>query len=138
MNNIYNEIMMKHYHDSPYKKEMVDCTLSSMGVDPSCGDEIKLMIKLDNDKVIDMSFIGKGCAVCLSSASIMIDLMIGKTKKESLLMIDRFISFINGEEVDTTLLGDGIAFSNIDKMPTRKKCVLLSWNTLRELLVSNE
>ena len=132
---IYNEIIMDHYLLSPHKKDMKDFTYCSLGVNPSCGDEITLKVKMNGDRIEDVNFTGKGCAISLSSTSIMIDLIKGKNIKEALGLLEKFTNMINEKDYsDIERLGDALAFKNIANMPARMKCANLAYNTLKKIL----
>ena len=132
---IYNEIIMDHYLLSPHKKDMKDFTYCSLGVNPSCGDEITLKVKMNGDRIEDVNFTGKGCAISLSSTSIMIDLIKGKNINEALGLLEKFTNMINEKDYsDIERLGDALAFKNIANMPARMKCANLAYNTLKKIL----
>ena len=137
MDEIYNDLIMEHSMNSYNKKELNDATFSEMGHNPSCGDEIKLEVKLNNDIIEDMAFTGHGCAISQASTSIMIDTLKGKTVDEAKDIIKTFIEMIKREitdEEELKKLEDAIAFKNVSNMPARVKCALLAWHTMEELL----
>ncbi len=134
---IYTDLIMEHSTNSSNKKQIENPTSSMLGHNPNCGDEIKLELKIENNKIIDMAFTGHGCAISQSSTSIMIDTLRGKTIEEAKKIIEIFIKMIKRENVseeEKKLLGDGIAFENISNMPARVKCALLSWHTAENML----
>ena len=134
---IYNELIMEHSMNSPNKHDIKNPTACLLGHNPNCGDEIKLEIVLKDDKIVDASFSGHGCAISQSSTSILIDTIRGKTKKEAKKIVDVFVKMIKREKITSTerkLLGEAVAFENISNMPARVKCALLSWHTIEELL----
>ena len=107
------------------------------GVNPSCGDQITLQMKLDQNNVItDASFTGSGCAISQASVDMMADLVIGKTKEEALKLADIFDHMIKGEvsEEDLEKLDEAAALQDISHMPARVKCAMLGWRTLKEML----
>ncbi len=139
MDDLYTDLIMEHSMNSPYKKDLDQCTLCQMGHNPNCGDEIKLEIKLSEDKKIieDMAFTGHGCAISQASTSIMIETLKGKTVEEAKEIIKTYISMVKREIKDEETLKkleDAIAFKNISNMPARVKCALLAWHTLEEML----
>ncbi len=134
---IYTDLVMEHSMNSPYKKEIDSPTCSVLGHNPNCGDEIKLELVLDGDKIVDLAFLGHGCAISQSSTSIMIETLRGKTVEEAKKIIDIFIKMIKREPIsddEKRLLGNGVAFENISNMPARVKCALLSWHTMQDIL----
>ena len=110
--------------------------LISHGVNPSCGDDIWLKLKMDGDKIADGAFIGDGCAISQASADIMLGMVIGKTKKEALAMGDLFMKMIKGEATDEEIesLEEASALKDIAHMPARVKCAVLGWRTLKEAI----
>ncbi len=143
MDDLYNDVIMEHGMNSPYKKELEECTMCQMGHNPNCGDEIKLDIKLSEDKRVieDMAFSGHGCAISQASTSIMIETLKGKTVEEAKEIIKTYIAMIKREITDEELLKkieEAIAFKNISNMPARVKCALLAWKTLDDMLNEQE
>lgn len=133
---LYNDIIMDHSVMSVNKKEMGDATKSSLGVNPSCGDEITLNLKIDDNIIVDASFGGKGCAISMSSTSIMIDLIKGKSIEDAKDVIRKFDLMIDNKSDDLLLeeLEEAIAFENISKMPARIKCATLPYRTLEKMI----
>ena len=83
LTDVYNELIMEHSMNSYNKKELENADYSEIGHNPNCGDEITLQLKLNNDIIEDMAFLGHGCAISQASTSIMIDTLKGKTIKEA-------------------------------------------------------
>ena len=134
---MYNELIMEHSMNSYNKKKLDTVDFCEIGHNPNCGDEISLEIKLDGNIIEDMAFSGHGCAISMSSTSIMIDTLRGKTIEEAKEIIKTFIEMIKREitdEEELEKLEDAIAFKNISNMPARVKCALLAWHTLEDLL----
>ena len=132
----YNEILTEHnrnpYHKHPLK--VVDLMLE--GVNPSCGDDIFLNLKMNGDVIEDASFQGDGCAISQASVDIMLDLVIGKTKEEAMHLADLFFRMIKGTVSDEELeeLEEASALVDISHMPARVKCAVLGWHTMEEML----
>ena len=97
---VYNELIMEHSMNSYNKKELKDADYSEIGHNPNCGDEIKLELKLNGNKIEDMAFSGHGCAISQASTSIMIDTLKGKTVEEAKEIIKTFIEMIKREITD--------------------------------------
>jgi nitrogen fixation NifU-like protein len=140
MDDLYNDLIMEHSMNSDNKHEMEAPNLCEMGHNPSCGDEIKLEVKLNGNIIEDMAFTGHGCAISQASTSIMIDTLRGKTIEEAKEIIKTFIGMIKREitdEKELQKLEDAICFQNVSHMPARVKCALLAWHTL-EGMIENE
>ena len=136
---IYNELLMEHAYSKRNKKELDHYDSCSLGHNSNCGDEIKLEVKLSDDKQVleDMSFTGHGCAISQASTSIMIDVLKGKNIKEAKEIIDIYFKMIKREEIskeESKLLKDAMILKNISNMPARVKCALLAWHTLDDML----
>lgn len=134
---MYNDLIMEHSMNSDNKRKLDHADFCELGHNPNCGDEISLEIKLDGNVIEDMAFSGHGCAISMSSTSIMIDTLRGKTIEEAKEIIKTFIEMIKREitdEQELEKLEDAIAFKNISNMPARVKCALLAWHTLEDLL----
>jgi nitrogen fixation NifU-like protein len=136
-NTFYNEILTEHNINPFHKHELEDATDQLEGVNPSCGDDIILKLKVGDDgKIVDGSFVGDGCAISQASADMMLDLVIGKTKEEALRLADIFIRMIKGdvtpEEKDE--LEEAGILEDISHMPARVKCAVLGWHTLQAIL----
>ncbi len=141
MDDIYNDLIMEHSMNSYNKKELENADFTEMGHNPSCGDEIKIQLKVNNGIIEDMAFTGQGCAISQASTSIMIDTLKGKTIEEAREIIKTFIEMIKREtknEEDLKKLEDAIAFKNVSNMPARVKCALLAWHTMEDLLNKSE
>ena len=134
---LYKEILNEHNINPSHKVNMENPSFCLEGVNPSCGDQITLQMKLDDSGVIeDISFIGSGCAISQASADMMADLLIGKTKEEALSLADIFDRMIKGsvsqEELES--LDEASALQDIAHMPARVKCAMLGWRTMKQML----
>lgn len=133
---LYREILNEHNLNPIHKQNMENPSFCLEGVNPSCGDQITLQLKMEGDKITDASFIGSGCAVSQASADMMADLVIGKTKEEALKLADIFDRMIKGSVTDEELekLDEAAALQDISHMPARVKCAMLGWRTVKEML----
>ena len=132
----YNEILTEHNIHPEFKHDIPDADISLEGVNPSCGDEIVLKLKLEGDRVVDGGFVGSGCAISQASADIMLGMILGKTREEALAMGETFQKMIRGEAspVEIEGLEEASALQDISHMPARVKCAMLGWRTLAEAL----
>jgi nitrogen fixation NifU-like protein len=99
-------------------------------VNPTCGDEITLRVKLDGTVLEDISYEGQGCSISQASASVLNDLLVGKSLGEAQQIQEAFLELMQSkgqEEGDEDVLEDAIAFAGVSKYPARVKCALLSW-----------
>lgn len=131
----YNEILTEHNLRPEHKHELPDADLTLDGVNPSCGDEITLKLKVEGDTIVDGAFVGNGCAISQASADIMLGMVIGKKKEEALHLGELFFKMIRGEASEDEIdeLEEASALQDIAHMPARTKCAVLGWRTLREM-----
>ena len=139
-NTFYNEILTDHNLHPGHKHDLPDANLVLEGVNPSCGDDIWLKLKVENDEIVDGAFVGDGCAISQASADMMLDLIIGKKKDEALKLADIFLRMIRGSVSDEELdeLDEASILKDIAHMPARVKCAVLGWHTMEELLGDGE
>ena len=138
MMEIYKQVIIENTKEKEHKKEIEG--IVKEGVNPSCGDELKIFVKMNEDNTIieEISFTGRGCAISEASANIMAEILKGKTKEEAKKIITTFFDMIKlnetNEEKLIEILYDAYAFKNIAYMPSRVKCAFLSWKTLEKIL----
>lgn len=133
--NLKRNIILENYQNPQNKGLISDKTyLFSNTNNESCIDEVNLMVKIENDKIIDMRFDGESCAICTSSTSIMIKTLMGKTIKEAKEIYQNFENMIEGKNYDEKKIGDAIVYSDIAKQPSRKKCALLPWWGMKKII----
>ena len=135
--NIYTAALMQHNSHPDYKYEMEGCTCSHEGVNPSCGDELTLQLRIEDGVIEEASFVGRGCAVSQASADMMADLITGETVEEAKRLVGLFLGMIKGEtlsEEDKEDLDEAAELESISRMPARVKCAELAWRTLEKLL----
>ena len=135
-NTFYNEILTDHNLHPGHKHDLPDADLVLEGVNPSCGDDIFLKLKVTDGKITDGAFEGDGCAISQASTDMMLDLIIGKSTEEALKLAETFLRMIKGqitlEEKDQ--LEEAGILEDISHMPSRVKCAVLGWHTMEEVL----
>lgn len=137
LTDVYNEIIMEHGMNSYNKRQLEHADYCKLGHNPNCGDEIKIELKMNGNRIEDMAFSGHGCAISQASTSIMIDTLKEKTIEEAKSIIETFIGMIKREitdEAELEKLENAIAFRNVSNMPARVKCALLAWHTIEDIL----
>ena len=135
-NTFYNEILIEHNLHPEHKHDLPDANLVLEGVNPSCGDDIWLKLKVEDGIITDGAFLGDGCAVSQASADMMLDLIIGKAKEEALRLADIFFRMIKGEASDEEMeeLEEAGILKDVAHMPARVKCAVLGWHTMEEMM----
>lgn len=135
LDSLYQEIILDHYKNphgkglrEPYEAEVHH-------VNPTCGDEITMRVHLDGMKVEDISYDAEGCSISQASASVLNDLLIGKSVEDAMSLLEDFQAVMQGRgqvEADEDRLEDGVAFAGVAKFPARVKCALLSWMAFKD------
>ncbi len=130
LESMYQEIILDHYRNPHHKglREPFDAEVHH--VNPTCGDEITLRVKLDGPKVVDVSYDSVGCSISQASASVLTDLLIGREVDSDLATHEAFVGLMQSKgagEPDEDVLEDAIAFAGVSKFPARIKCALLPW-----------
>lgn len=132
----YNEILTEHNLHPAHKESLPDANLILEGVNPSCGDDIILQLKVEDGVIVDGAFQGSGCAISQASVDMMLELVIGRKKDEAMHLADIFFRMIKGEasneEIDE--LEEVVSLKDISHMPARVKCAVLGWHTMEEML----
>lgn len=133
---LYREIVNEHNLHPSHKGIMQDPTLVLRGVNPSCGDDINLQLKIENDVITDAMFEGSGCAISQASVDMMIDDILGKSRDEALDLAGKFMGMIRGTATEDDLeeLDEAAALSDVSHMPARVKCAVLGWHTMEQAL----
>ncbi|MER5636675.1 Fe-S cluster assembly sulfur transfer protein SufU [Kitasatospora sp. NPDC002227] len=129
LDSMYQDIILDHYRN-PHGKGLRDGDVEVHHVNPTCGDEITLRVKLDGAVVADVSYDSQGCSISQASASVLNDLVVGKSVGEAQAVQEAFLELMQSKgtlEGDEDVLEDAIAFAGVSKFPARVKCALLSW-----------
>lgn len=134
--NIKREIILDNYNN-PYKRGLLNDESYTLLVanNESCIDKFDIEILMDNDIIVDMHFDGEGCAISTSSTSLLMKLLIGKTKKEALDIINNYENMINELPYDEKILDEANCMDEIYKQANRKKCALISFVTVKDELL---
>lgn len=126
--NLKREIILEHYQHPKNRGLIDDDSYIKVNTNnESCIDEINLMVKLDNNKIVDVKFDGEACAICTSSTSIMIDTLMGKSIEEAKKIISNFNNMVDEKDYDASILEQANVYDDVYKQPSRKKCALLPW-----------
>ena len=134
LNSLYQEVILDHYK-RPHHKGLVAGDIQVHHINPSCGDEITLSLKVDGDTVSNVTWDGVGCSISQASVSIMSDLLIGKTINGASSVLDSFVEMMQSKgqsEGDEEVLEDGVALAGVSKYPARIKCALLGWMAYKD------
>jgi nitrogen fixation protein NifU and related proteins len=130
LESMYQEIILDHYRNPHHKGLRDPYDAEVHHVNPTCGDEVTLRVRLDGDDVADVSYDALGCSISQASASVMADLIIGRPVKQAMNTGDEFLKLMQSRgqlEPDEDVLEDAVAFTGVSKYPARIKCALLAW-----------
>lgn len=138
---LYQDIILDHNKSPRNFKKLENANRHAEGYNPLCGDHYDIYLRIENDIIQEVSFVGAGCAISKASASVMSSLLKGKTKEEAEKLINVFQKLVTGdadpmEELDR--LGKLAAFAGVSEFPARVKCASLAWHTLRAALVNKD
>jgi nitrogen fixation protein NifU and related proteins len=133
---LYQELILDHYRRPRNKGTLEKADASAEVKNPLCGDEIGLQVAFDGDCVCDLKFSGRGCSISQASASMMTQLVKGKTTEEIEAIRKQFRDLMlgNAAAADDPRLGPLRALSGVARFPARVKCALLAWNALESAL----
>ena len=129
------EIMLENY-EHPANRGLTDdeSYIKINTNNESCIDNLDIMYKIDNGRLVDIKFDGEACAISTSATSIMIKSLIGKTKEEIMNILENYEAMLDEKDYDKDLLGELNVYDEIYKQPNRKKCALLPFESLRKVI----
>jgi len=133
LDTLYRQVIMDHYKRPRNKGVLENSNLVIDMNNPTCGDRIRLTMKEENGKIVDVKFEGEGCSISMASASMMTQLIKGKDVETALKLSEIFSQMIQGKEYDSNLdLGDIEALQGVSKFPARIKCATLAWKAMEK------
>lgn len=135
---LYQEVILDHSRKPRNFRVIEGANCHAEGYNPLCGDRITLYVKLENDRISDITFQGSGCAISTASASLLTETLKGKTREEADALFERFHALVtgknNGQRAEPVPLGKLAVFSGVAEFPVRVKCATLAWHTLHSAL----
>jgi len=137
LSGLYQEMILDHNRRPRNFRKMEGASREAKGYNPLCGDKLILYLKMDGDKISDISFEGSGCAISTASASILTEVIKGKTRAEAEALFDAFHDLVTGKGHGNGTgpqLGKLAVFSGVSEFPARVKCASLAWHTLHSAL----
>ncbi|MCL4454064.1 MAG: SUF system NifU family Fe-S cluster assembly protein [Deinococcus sp.] len=129
---LYRETILSHYKSPKNFGPLADASVSIKGDNPSCGDQLELLLKLNGGRITEVRFQGHGCAISIASASMMTELVKNKTLDQALELTRQFKAMVVDGAEPAPELGDLKALAGVSKLHARTKCATLAWNTLEE------
>jgi len=134
LGSLYQQVILDHYRKPRNRGELPDRTVAVVMRNPSCGDEITLQLKVEDDAVADVRYLGEGCSISQASVSMMSTIIKGRPVDEALELARRFNQLMHGdkEAAKDRSLKDLRALQGVSKFPVRIKCALLGFDALQE------
>lgn len=135
LDDIYKEVILDHYKNPRNKREMPGASLTCSRNNPLCGDEITVFVRAEGEKVHEVSFVGQGCSISQSSASMMTEAVSGRSLEDARRLIHDFRAMMSGDlDPAEEEFGDLVALKGVVRYPIRIKCAVLAWDVLQEAL----
>ena len=136
LKDLYRDVIVDHNRNPRNFREMPDADRHADGFNPLCGDKLTVFVKLDGDRISDVSFQGSGCAISVASASLLTESVKGKTVPDAEQLFGKMHDLLTRDDadVDVESLGKLGALSGVREFPARVKCASLCWHTLEAAL----
>jgi nitrogen fixation NifU-like protein len=136
LGDLYQEVILEHSKAPRNFRRPATANHEAEGYNPLCGDRCTVYIDMEGEKINEIGFQGSGCAISRASASMMTQMVKGKTKAEATKLFEQFHNLVTGrdEAARTADLGKMAVFSGVSKFPARVKCATLAWHTLQSAL----
>lgn len=134
---LYQEIILDHNRRPRNFHALPGATGTAEGKNPNCGDQLTVWLRLDADRVAEVSFQGIGCAISKASASLMTQAVKGKTREEAVALFEKVRRLLTGEETSPAAqqeLGQLRALAGVAKFPMRVKCASLAWHAMKSAM----
>ncbi len=136
LNSLYQQLILEHYRAPKNKGELDGSTVEVHMANPVCGDEIRLQLRIEDEAITDVKFVGQGCSISQAAVSMMTQKLNGKSLDEATSLARRFTEMMHGDAsaAKDRDLGDLRALAGVSKFPVRVKCALLGFDALQEAL----
>jgi nitrogen fixation NifU-like protein len=136
INELYQEVILDHNREPRNFQKLAGANRQGVGYNPLCGDKVTVYLKLDGDRIQEVSFLGSGCAISKASASMMTTSVKGKTREEIGQLFEVFHKMVTGKLDSSKVeeLGKLKVFAGVSEFPARVKCATLAWHTLEAAL----
>ena len=139
---LYQDVILDHSKHPRHFGKLDEATNTAQGHNPLCGDRVTMYLKVDaNDRIAEIAFEGKGCAISQASASLMTDMIVGRTVAEAEKLMGGFLHLVKGEDAGDLNADDRErldVMAGVSAFPMRVKCATLAWHTMKSALESGE
>jgi nitrogen fixation NifU-like protein len=139
LNSLYQQLILEHYRNPRNKAELEEKTIEVHLANPVCGDEIRLQLLIEDERIADAKFVGQGCSISQAAVSMMTTLLKGRSLVDADALAKRFTQMMHGDQdaAKDKALGDLRALAGVSKFPVRIKCALLGFDALLQALERN-
>jgi nitrogen fixation NifU-like protein len=136
LSSLYQQLILDHYRNPRNKGDLPDKTVEIHMANPVCGDEIRLQLRVEDDRILEARHVGHGCSISQAAVSMMTNLIKGKELSEAEGLAHRFTDMMHGDEEPARdkAMGDLRALQGVSKFPVRIKCALLAFDALQEAI----
>ncbi len=137
LDSMYREIIIDHYKHPQHHGLPADYDAEVHHVNPTCGDEVTLRVRIADGSIAELGWVGEGCSISQASTSVMSDLVVGQRVDAALELQDKFLRLMQTQgqaeisDDDAEALDDAVAFEGVSKYPARIKCALLGWMAMK-------
>lgn len=135
---LYQQVIIDHGRHPRNQGVLDNATHQKLGYNPLCGDKLELTVRVENDIIKDVQFLGSGCAISMASASLMTEMLKEKTVEQARQCFEQFHQLLMGKSHDTELLGKLLVLAGVMEFPARVKCATLAWHTLNAALAEDD
>jgi nitrogen fixation NifU-like protein len=133
LDELYREVILDHFRQPRNRGELPDAQIKAEGTNPLCGDEIAFFLTLNGDRIQQVRFMGKGCAISQAAGSMFTEQLRGKTREEAERLVQAMKGLMQGQEPDPDVdVGDLESLAGVRKFPVRVKCAALAWNVIEQ------
>jgi nitrogen fixation NifU-like protein len=137
LDSMYRDIIIDHYKHPQHRGLPANYDAEVHHVNPTCGDEVTLRVRIADGSIVDLGWVGEGCSISQASTSVMSELVVGRPVGEALDLQDKFLHLMQSQghaaisDADADALDDAVAFEGVSKYPARVKCALLGWMAMK-------
>ena len=142
MDSMYQQIILDHYKNPQHRGQIDPFDAEVHHVNPTCGDEVTLRVRLADGDIAELGWVGEGCSISQASTSVMSDLVIGKPIENALELQEKFLELMQSQgrgeltEDEAEALDDAVAFEGVSKYPARVKCALMGWMAMKSAVAA--
>ncbi len=137
LDSMYRDIIIDHYKHPQHRGLPASFDAEVHHVNPTCGDEVTLRVRIADGSIADLGWVGEGCSISQASTSVMSELVVGRSVGEALALQDKFLHLMQSHgqaaisDAEADALDDAVAFEGVSKYPARVKCALLGWMAMK-------